>query len=154
MRKAIYALIFSISILCVACDPDNVPGDLIPYLTVLTGRDLDLTGPALASPSDRNEIIDAALHQAPGRVDLRLPNYSYFQGLIQVENHLVLAGQVRVVGGVLGGVAGGSGGVSALYSGAMVTANPGAFEDAGDSLKGGPAGVKTRVRKWEEIPNL
>lgn len=83
------------------------------------------------------------------RRDPRLPGYSYFQGLIQANNHITVAGQVRIVGGLLGADGGDS--VVSLYNGAMITTNAHSFVGA-DALSGGPDGVRTRVRKLEEIP--
>jgi len=130
------------------CEPDNVPTPLHSFLGDFA-ENLDLTGNSFVSESNQDEIIDSTIHNAPGRVDIRLPNYVYFQGIVHAKNNFVMAGQVRVVGGVLGV----ENGVAALYSGAMVTANPGAFQDAADLLAGGPSGISTRVRKWEEVPN-
>lgn len=94
-----------------------------------------------------DDWIQQLLFGSPDRSDPRLPNYSYFQGLAQAGEHVVIAGQVRVVGGVLGA----DSGVGSLYAGAMVTTNPYAFTGA-DGLVGGPPGIRTRVGHWEELP--
>ena len=97
------------------------------------------------------QYIAQLLGDGGTRFDPRLPGYSYFQGLVQAENHVTIAGQVRVVGGVTG--ADDADATVNFYGGAMVTTNPYAFLGAGDSITGGPAGMLTRIRTLEEIPN-
>ena len=92
--------------------------------------------------------IKRLLSGTSNRTDLRLPGYSYFQGVIQAKKHLMVAGQVRVVGAVLGS----DEETASFYSGAMVTTNAHALVGAGASLDGMPAGIRTRIRAWEEVP--
>jgi hypothetical protein len=103
----------------------------------------------LGESFDGNDWIQSTLFGAPNRSDPRLPNYSYFQGLLQAKEHILVTGQVRIVGGVLGA----DNGVGAFYAGAMATTNPYAYTAAGPLLTGGPNGIRTRVGHWEEIPN-
>lgn len=144
-----YLIALALVCLCfIGCRPPNLPDEIFDYINSL-GRDLDLVSEPHVDSFDDEIFIDSIVHGPPGRIDLRLPNYVYFQGVIQAEDHLVVAGQVRIVGGLLGAETG----VAALYSGAMVTSNPQAFRDAGEALQGGPDGVSTRVRSWREVPN-
>lgn len=52
------------------------------------------------------------------QVNLGLPNYTYFQGLVVSRQHVFLAGQVRVVGGVV------ANGNAVVSRAGMVTTNP------------------------------
>lgn len=113
--------------------------------------DIDVTAETYLETVVGTEFVVRLLGRASNRRDVRLPGYSYFQGLIHSENHVTVAGQVRIVGGLLGTDRDFA--TANLYGGAMVTTNAHAFTGAGDSLKGGPAGMKTRIRNWKEIPN-
>lgn len=97
------------------------------------------------------EYIAQLLGDGGSRFDPRLPGYSYFQGLVQAENHVTIAGQVRVIGGITGADAADA--TVNFYGGAMVTTNPYAYLGAEDSLVGGPPGLLTRIKTLEEIPN-
>jgi hypothetical protein len=117
----------------------------------------DYSGSAINIPAggytetlNGEDYIARLIGDASNRLDPRLPGYSYFQGLIQSANHITIAGQVRVVGGVMG--ADRTDATANLYGGAMVTTNAHAFLGAGDSLVGGPAGMRTRIRSMEEVP--
>lgn len=94
--------------------------------------------------------IDRLLGGASNRPDVRLPGYSYFQGVIQAENHITITGQVRVIGAILGADRPNS--TASLYSGAMVTTNAHALVGAGEALIDSRSGMRTRIRSWEEIP--
>jgi hypothetical protein len=96
------------------------------------------------------DFINQLLGDASNRFDPRLPGYSYFQGVIQAENHITVAGQVRIVGGLLGTDRADA--TASLYSGAMITTNAHGIVGAGSSLTGGPPGMRTRIRTMEEIP--
>lgn len=93
-------------------------------------------------------FIRRLLSGTSNRTDVRLPGYSYFQGVIQSDQHLMLAGQVRVVGALLGS----EGKTVSLYSGSMVTSNAHAILGASASLSGLPDGIRSRIRSIEEIP--
>ncbi len=125
-----------------------VPDEIISTVQS-TGYSLNVSPSPLNEDIDGDQWLDAILFGATARTDPRLPNYSYFQGLIEADKHIVIAGQVRIVGGVVGADTG----VVALYAGAMMTANPYAFTGAGNSLTGGEPGIRTRVGEWKEIPN-
>lgn len=148
MKKIWFFLLLS-SLLLLGCQPRNLPDEVSSYVSGLE-REIDVDAVPLVEEIDANAFIDSIVREAPGRLDLRLPNYAYFQGIVQADKFVVLAGQVRVVGGVLG--VDDPNGAAALYSGAMVTANPEAFLEADDTLIGGDAGLRTRVRSWREIP--
>lgn len=122
-------------------DPDYLP----PELAGAGGATFDALG--FDGTIQGNDWITQLLFASPDRSDPRLPSYTYFQGLAQAGEHIVIAGQVRVVGGVLGA----DSGVGSLYAGAMVTTNPYAFTGA-EGLVGGPPGIRTRVGHWEELP--
>lgn len=129
---------------CGGTVPDYIPEEVI--------RDMPegaehIVAPGLQEDIDGNNWITNLLFGAPNRADPRLPNYSYFQGLLQADRHIMVAGQVRIVGGMLGA----DHGVASFYAGAMVTTNPFSFSGAGPFLNGGPDGVRTRVAHWEEI---
>lgn len=112
-------------------------------------------GGATPTSTDTEEFVNDNIFNPSSRVDLRLPGYSYFQGIVQAETHLLVTGQIRIVGGILGagdGSTTSTPGTVTLYRGAMVTSNPEAFLGAGTSLTNGPAGITTRISKWEEIP--
>ena len=94
--------------------------------------------------------IKQLLGGGSNRFDPRLPGYSYFQGLVQANHHIPVAGQVRIVGGVRG--ADGTNSVVSLYNGAMITTNAHSFVGAGKALTGGPDGMRMRIRKMEEVP--
>lgn len=131
--------------------PDNVAPEVLDYL-VDKGRYLEISPVPLSPLTDADAVVDnLILGGDSGRVDPRLPSYSYFQGLVHARKHLWIAGQVRVVGGVVG--VDGANSTFSLYKGAMVTSNPDAFLGAGTALTGGPDGMRTRVASWEEIPN-
>lgn len=116
----------------------------------------DYATPISVTAGSYSETIDGAtyvsqlLGGASNRFDPRLPGYSYFQGVIQANNHITVVGQVRIVGALLG--ADRENGTVSLYSGAMITTNAHAVVGAGESLTGGPDGMRTRIRKLEEIP--
>jgi len=116
-----------------------------------TYQDLSVDAQAYSSNLDADAYIDALVRGGSSRLDPRLPNYTYFQGVIHAQNHIIVAGQVRVVGGLLGNEV--SDATTSLYRGAMVTTNPYAFTGAGDSMSGGTPGMKTRIDRWEEIEN-
>lgn len=97
------------------------------------------------------DYISKLLGDGGSRFDPRLPGYSYFQGVIQAENHVTIAGQVRVVGAVMG--ADETDATLNFYGGAMVTTNAHGILGAGDALIGGPAGIPTRIKSMEEVPN-
>lgn len=99
---------------------------------------------------DGETYIGRLLGGASNRPDVRLPGYSYFQGVIQAENHITITGQVRVIGAILGADRPNS--TASLYSGAMVTTNAHALVGAGDALVDPRDGMRTRIRNWEEIP--
>lgn len=98
---------------------------------------------------DSDSYIERLLSGASNRFDARLPGYSYFQGVGQAYNHILVAGQVRVVGGILGADAPNA--TASFYQGAMVTTNAHAFFGAGKSLTGGGDGVTTRIRSWRIV---
>ncbi len=127
--------------------PSYIPPEMAADIAAgAAGTTFTTTG--LNQTMNGNEWLQATLFGAPNRADPRLPNYAYFQGILQAKKHLLIAGQVRVVGGVLGS----DNGVASFYAGAMVTTNPYAFTGAGPVLTGGPNGIRTRVGHWEEIP--
>jgi hypothetical protein len=105
---------------------------------------------SFAETLNGDTYVGQLLGDASNRLDPRLPGYSYFQGLIQANNHITVAGQVRVIGGILG--ADRSEATTSLYNGAMITTNAHAFVGAGDALVDGPPGMRTRIRHMEEIP--
>lgn len=114
--------------------------------------DMELQAGGYTETVSGDSYIDRMLGGTSNRTDPRLPGYSYFQGIIQANRHITIAGQVRVVGAVLGGDGTpGSPGTCSLYSGAMVTTNAHALMGASDNLNDFPAGVRTRIRSWEEI---
>ena len=117
------------------------------YTGATTG---DISASTLTDTLDGDVYIKGLL-SGKGYSDVRLPGYSYFRGLIETRRHITISGQVRIVGGVLG--VDGASAVASLYDGAMLTTNPRAFVGAGNLLTGGPAGVKTRIRRWKEIKN-
>lgn len=112
---------------------------------------IDLPVAGYSETLNGNDYISQLLGGASNRFDPRLPGYSYFQGVLQADNHITIAGQVRVVGGIMG--ADREDATGNLYSGAMITTNAHAFLGAGEALDGGPPGVRTRIRDMEEIPN-
>lgn len=119
------------------------------YQTVYSsGGNYNLTPGGFTDTASGDTYIKRLLSGTSNRLDVRLPGYSYFQGVVQSDKHLTVAGQVRIVGGVLGV----DHGTCNLYSGAMVTTNAHAFMGASDSLTGLPDGIRTRIRTWEEIP--
>lgn len=138
-------------IFLVGCDPDDyVSNEVQSYApSSPTFQDVDPT--PYVETLDPQEYVVQLLSGVNVGVDLRLPGYSYFQGVIQANNHVVIAGQVRVVGGVIGVDAPDA--TLNLYNGAMITSNPHSFLGAEDGLVGGPAGMYTRIRTLQEIPN-
>lgn len=131
--------------------PPAPPGIAQEVYTDYHAANLDVTADTYVEAVVGPNYMMQLLGGASNRMDVKLPGYSYFQGLIHSDNHVTIAGQVRVVGGVLGTDR--SYATANLYSGAMVTTNAHAFTGAGDSLKGGPAGMKTRIRNWKEVPS-
>ena len=140
-------LILCLALLTMACSSNQVSQEVEDDYSS-SGLPTELTAQALNQVVDGEELIEGTLFGAANRVNPRIPSYSYFQGMIQADQHLIVAGQVRVVGSVLGS----PNGVVNLYSGAMITTNPQAYTTAGSAVTGGPAGMKTRIAKWEEIP--
>lgn len=128
---------------------ETPPGYIPPEISggAGSGSGFEFTASGLSQDIDAQSWLQQTLFGASGKADPRLPNYSYFQGLLQAKEHIVVAGQVRVVGGMVGA----DEGVASLYAGAMVTTNPFSFTGA-DGLTGGPAGIRTRIGHWEEIP--
>ncbi len=98
-----------------------------------------------------SEFTTQVTGAASNRLDVRLPGYTYFQGLIHADNHVTVAGQVRVVGGIVGSER--EYATANLYGGAMITTNAHAFTGSGSALKGGPQGMKTRIKRWKEVPS-
>lgn len=127
----------------------NVSSEVSEDYSSSTAADIAATG--LVEGIDRDDYIAGLLGSASNRNDPRLPGYSYFQGVIQAQNHITIAGQVRIVGAVLG--VEDPGATANLYNGAMVTSNAHAVTGAGLSLTGGPPGMRTRIKSLEEIPN-
>ena len=112
---------------------------------------MNIPSTSYAATLNGEQYIAQLLGAGGSRFDPRLPGYSYFQGLVQAENHVTIAGQVRVIGGVAG--ADDADATVNFYGGAMVTTNPHAYLGAGDSLTGGPAGMLTRIKTLEEVAN-
>ncbi len=110
----------------------------------------DLAALVLHESIDSDSYMERLLSGASNRFDARLPGYSYFQGVAQAYNHILVAGQVRVVGGVLGADVPNA--TASFYQGAMVTTNAQAFFGAGQSLTGGDDGVVMRIRSWRIVP--
>lgn len=110
--------------------------------------DFTIEAGGYTDPVTGDSYIAHLLGGASNRTDLRLPGYTYFQGIIQADKHLTVAGQVRIVGALLGADAG----TCSLYNGAMITTNAHALIGAGEALNGMPEGIRTRIRTWEEIP--
>lgn len=130
---------------------NNVASEVVDD-AVASGRTLTISSSGYSQVVSPDELVDSIVRGGgSGRVDPRLPGYSYFQGIVQAKNHILLAGQVRVVGGVLG--ADEPDATVSLYRGAMITSNPDAFLGAGASLTGGPDGIRTRISSLEEIPS-
>lgn len=145
-------LLLATLVFLVGCDPDDyVSPEVRSYVS--SGSDVfdDVFPSAYTETLDGDDYVIQLLSGVNVGIDLRLPGYSYFQGVIQAKNHVVVAGQVRIVGGIVG--VDEPDATLNLYNGAMVTSNPHAFLGAEDSLSGGPAGMQTRIRTLEEIPN-
>lgn len=134
---------------CSGGQPVSYVPDEIFQTAQNSGYSLNLTPENLNEQYQGNEWINQVLFGGAARTDPRLPNYSYLQGLLQAEEHIIVSGQVRIVGGVVGADTG----VVALYAGAMLTANPYAYTGAENALTGGPNGIKTRIGRWREIPS-
>lgn len=137
----------------------RVSEDLYNDYSSVSGSDHLLAASTLVESIDGDAYVGRLLN-GTGHPDIRLPGYSYFQGLIQANNHVTVAGQVRIVGGVMGASGiddgetlstSGDDGTLNLYQGAMVTVNGQAFADADDLLLGTPSGIKTRVKTWKEV---
>lgn len=114
-----------------------------------SGAGFNLSPGGFTDSASGETYIKRLLTGTSNRLDVRLPGYAYFQGIVQAEKHIMVAGQVRIVGGVLGA----DSGTCSLYSGAMVTTNAHALMGASDSMNGLPDGIRTRIRTWEEIPS-
>lgn len=148
-------LIVAIAILTMlwgcGCDnpPPNVPQEIADTFDD-DGYYPDINQQPLNEQVNGNDFLTEMLFGGAARTDPRLPNYSYCQALLQAEEHIIVAGQVRVIGGLVGA----DSGVVSLYSGAMITANPYAYTGSGAGLTvaNGGNGVKTRVGEWREIP--
>lgn len=149
LRALVGLVLLGLGLGCSGGQPAPYVPDEIVATVASTGYTLNVTSTQLNEDIDGDQWLDAVLFGATARTDPRLPNYAYFQGLIQADEHIVIAGQVRIVGGVVGA----DSGVMALYAGAMMTANPYAYTGAGTSLTGGEPGIRTRVGEWKEIPN-
>lgn len=131
--------------------PDNIASEVVADATP-GGRSITISSTGYSPVASPNEVVDSIVRDGgSGRVDPRIPNYSYFQGIVQAHNHIIVAGQVRIVGGILG--ADDTDATVSLYRGAMVTSNPDAFLGAGARLSGGEDGVRTRIDDLEEIPS-
>lgn len=122
---------------------DQIPGDWS-----VSGNGPPAIAPTVpkAEPSTPAEYILALLHprQAePFLLTLALPHYTYFQGFVYAGGGAVIAGPVRVLGGVF---AGGGGRTSWLLDGAMLTTTP-------DYLRPPAAPVRSRFRivQWREV---
>ncbi len=136
----------------------GVPGGGVPPSTVAgeafndyKDRTNTIGTGAFSETINGEDYIGRLLGGASNRPDVRLPGYSYFQGVIQAQNHITITGQVRVVGALLGADRPNS--TASLYSGAMVTTNAQALVGAGEALVDPRPGMRTRIRNWEEIPS-
>lgn len=133
-----------------APDPNQVAQEVADTYSSLATPD-DTAAATLSENINGDAYIAGLLSGASNRHDVRLPGYSYFQGVIHAENHVTVAGQVRVVGGILG--VSRTNATANLYNGAMVTSNAHAVLGAGSDLVNGPAGIKTRIKTLEEVPS-
>jgi len=70
------------------------------------------------TPSDYVNNLFGNVNPSGVEVNVGLPNYAYFQGLLYSQQNVFLAGQVRVVGGLIA-----TGNVTVAGNG-MVTTNP------------------------------
>lgn len=78
------------------------------------------------------------------RVQLYLPKYSYYQGLVYAARNLQVIGQVRVVGAAMNA---GSNSKMLVAQGAMVTTDPDYLKD---QLQ--PPNQRYTILQWKEIP--
>lgn len=123
MKKKLLVFCLGATILGCGRTAAQVAADLhIDVATVLLAIDhFDSAEPgATYAPSKSNYINNLFGNITPSTValNLGLPNYTYVQGLIVSNQNVFLAGQVRVVGGVI------TNGNAIMAGSGMVTTNP------------------------------
>jgi hypothetical protein len=110
---------------CLALGCDD-PADMAPRLhlteeaVVLAAEKFEDPDPASLSPDSSDYINNLFGNVNPSNtgLNLGLPSYAYFQGLIYSRKNVFMAGQVRVVGGVI------ATGNLTLAGDGMLTTNP------------------------------
>lgn len=120
---------------------DLVAGNISPQVVSATGP---VSGPSAST--FLGQLFDGA---GDGRLNMELPNYAYFQGILHSNRHIITVGQVRVVGGM---VVSYNGGTVDLYRGAMVTSLPDYYMSRFGELQGGGNQGKFVVADWKEVP--
>jgi hypothetical protein len=122
-RAALYWLVALTALPQMGCDSlQDVADDLglTPATVQLAIDHFDSPQSASLTPTASNYVnnLFGNLNNAGVDVNLGLPHYTYYQGMIVSKGNAYLAGQVRVVGGLVA-----VGNVS-LAGGSMVTTNP------------------------------
>lgn len=122
-RLALCTLISLLSLPQMGCytlaDAANDAGLTVPTVQAAIDH-FDTPQPASLTP-DASDYVDnlfGNVNNAGIDVNLGLPNYTYYQGMIITQKNTFVAGQVRVVGGLSA-----VGNVS-LAGGGMLTTNP------------------------------
>jgi len=123
-------------------DPPPAPGpDPIPPPEVAFAEPTEVDDP-ITPP----EFVDLLFNQPKNiRLQLTVPRYGYFKGLVYSKGFVRLIGQIRVIGGV---VAAGDDSAVALMQGAMATSNPDAFNN-----RVRPPVQRMRIVEWKETGN-
>ncbi|MCD6309144.1 MAG: hypothetical protein J7M18_00410 [Candidatus Eremiobacteraeota bacterium] len=101
-------------------------------------------------PTLSNEYFDLFFYNPTnGRLNLFIPNYAYFQGLVYTHGNFTAAGPLRVIGGVVAlSTTPGTGKNIHLQDGAILTTDPEYLRQVFP-----PYTRSYRIIEWKEIPN-